>query len=145
MESILPTSPPGFLVPSLPLVSAPADVRPSQRELAAKVIAAIASGWTPEDVVLRGAPDVTDPLELAEAVAHADHLASVLHPVAQPSRRPKRLALNKTDAAEALSVSVDFFDEHIAPELRCTLRGRRRLYAITELERWLDESAGQAL
>lgn len=52
-----------------------------------------------------------------------------------------RLALNRTDSAAALGVSVDFFDEHVAHELRCVRRGRRRLYPIREIERWLDETA----
>ena len=52
-----------------------------------------------------------------------------------------RLALSKTEAAEALGVSVDFFDEHIAPELRIVRKGRRRLISVRELERWLDENA----
>lgn len=57
-------------------------------------------------------------------------------------RRPTpRLALNKTEAAEAIGVSVDFFDEHVAHEVRCVRRGRRRLYPLFELERWLDKSA----
>jgi hypothetical protein len=52
-----------------------------------------------------------------------------------------RLACNKSEAAEMLGVSVDFFDAHIAAELSCVRRGRRRLYAVRELERWLaDES-----
>jgi chromosome segregation ATPase len=52
-----------------------------------------------------------------------------------------RLACNKTEAAELLGVSVDFFDAHIADELACVRRGRLRLYALRELERWLaDES-----
>jgi hypothetical protein len=52
-----------------------------------------------------------------------------------------RLALNPDEAAEALGVSRDFFDEHIKVELRVIHRGRKRLYAIRELERWLEEHA----
>jgi excisionase family DNA binding protein len=55
-----------------------------------------------------------------------------------------RLALRKIEAAEALGVSVDFFDEHIAPELRIVRKGRRRLISVRELERWLDENASLA-
>lgn len=57
---------------------------------------------------------------------------------------PLRLALNKTDAADALGVSVDFFNDHVAREIRCVRRGRRRLYSVRELERWLDESSERA-
>lgn len=67
--------------------------------------------------------------------------------VAQPDRREDgdeaslRLALSRTEAASALGVSVDFFDQHVLPELRVVRRGRRRLIAIEELRRWLDDSA----
>jgi hypothetical protein len=53
----------------------------------------------------------------------------------------QRLALSKTEAAKALGVSVDFFDAHIALELGCVRRGRRRLYPTSEVERWLAETA----
>src|SRR5688572_28577762 len=48
-----------------------------------------------------------------------------------------RLALSPDEAAVALGVSRDFFDQHIAHELRVVRRGRRRLVAVAELERWL--------
>ena len=56
-----------------------------------------------------------------------------------------RLALTKAEAAEALGVSVDFFEDHIMCELRVVRRGRRRLIPIAELERWLERSADLAL
>lgn len=56
-----------------------------------------------------------------------------------------RLALSPAEAAEALGVSRDFLDEHIAPELRIVRRGRRKLVAIRELERWLCEQAAFTL
>jgi excisionase family DNA binding protein len=52
-----------------------------------------------------------------------------------------RLAYSKSEAAEVLGVGVDFFDDHIAHELRCVRRGRRYLYARAELERWLEREA----
>jgi excisionase family DNA binding protein len=52
--------------------------------------------------------------------------------------------LSPDEAAAALGVSRDFFDEHIAPELRIVRRGRRRLVPVRELERWLDLSASRA-
>jgi excisionase family DNA binding protein len=69
-----------------------------------------------------------------------------------PKPRPRearaavaRLAFAPNEAAEALGVSRDFFDEHIAPELRIVRRGRRRLVPIGELERWLSEHAALPL
>lgn len=55
------------------------------------------------------------------------------------------LALSPDEAAAALSVSRDFFDKHIAPELRIARRGRRKLIAVRELERWLDRAAALTL
>jgi len=56
-----------------------------------------------------------------------------------------RLALRPEEAAEALGVSDDFFRANIAPELRAVRRGRIKLYAISEVERWLTENASIAL
>jgi excisionase family DNA binding protein len=55
-----------------------------------------------------------------------------------------RIAMSKQEAASALGVSIDFFDEHIAPDLRMVRVGRRRLVPIAELERWLDLHAERA-
>lgn len=59
----------------------------------------------------------------------------------QAKPRPRPLAYNRTEAAEALGVSVDFFDDHVAIELPCVRRGRLRLYPVSELERWVARSA----
>jgi excisionase family DNA binding protein len=56
-----------------------------------------------------------------------------------------RLALTKAEAALALGVSVDFFEEHVMHELRIVRRGRRRLIPVTELTSWLDKSAERTL
>jgi hypothetical protein len=58
-----------------------------------------------------------------------------------PETRVPVLALSPDEAAAAISVSRDYFDEHVMPELRVVRRGRRRLIAVKELERWLDASA----
>jgi excisionase family DNA binding protein len=55
------------------------------------------------------------------------------------------LALSPVEASEALGVSRDFFDEHIAPELKMVRKGRRRLVALRELERWLEREAARAV
>jgi excisionase family DNA binding protein len=52
-----------------------------------------------------------------------------------------RLALGAEEAAKALGVSRDYFDEHVAHELRAVRRGRRKLYPVREVERWLTENA----
>ena len=56
-----------------------------------------------------------------------------------------RLALSQREAADALGVSADFFQQHLRHEIRCVRRGRRRLYPVSELQRWLDEHATRAL
>ena len=60
---------------------------------------------------------------------------------APPPDPGPRLALSKAEAAEALGVSVDFLEAHVMPELRVVRKGRRRLIAVAELERWLEASA----
>ncbi len=57
----------------------------------------------------------------------------------------QRLTLSKVEAAAALGVSVDFFDEHVAHELRIVRRGCRRLVPVGELKRWIDANAALAL
>ena len=56
-----------------------------------------------------------------------------------------RLALGPDEAAAALGVSRDYLDEHIGSELRWVRRGRRKLVAVVELERWLERSAARTL
>ena len=52
-----------------------------------------------------------------------------------------RLALTPPEAAASLGVGPDFFDSNVGPDLCVIRRGRKRLYAITELERWLAENS----
>jgi len=52
-----------------------------------------------------------------------------------------RLTLSPVEAAQALGVSRDFFDEHVKPELRVIRRGALVLVPVRELERWVDRSA----
>jgi hypothetical protein len=54
-----------------------------------------------------------------------------------------RFALTPPEAAAAIGVGPDFFEENVAPELRLIRRGRKRLVPVAELERWVSESAGR--
>lgn len=56
-----------------------------------------------------------------------------------------RIALTPPEAAAAIGVGPDFFDQNVAPELRMIRRGRKRLVPVTELERWTAENAERAL
>jgi hypothetical protein len=49
-----------------------------------------------------------------------------------------RLALTPAEAAASIGVGLDFFDQYVAPELHWIRRGRKRLCAVSELERWCE-------
>lgn len=56
-----------------------------------------------------------------------------------------RLAFSPIEAAASIGCSRDFFDEHVAPELRIVRRGRRKLVPVREIERWLEREAALTL
>lgn len=58
-----------------------------------------------------------------------------------PAPPLRRLALRPGEAAQALGVSEDYFAAHIAAELRWVRKGRLKLVAVAELERWLERAA----
>ena len=52
------------------------------------------------------------------------------------------IALRPPEAAAALGVSDDWFNQNVRPFVRSIRRGPRlRLYPIAELERWAQENA----
>ena len=56
-----------------------------------------------------------------------------------------RIAVGAEDAAAALGLSRDTFDEYVAPHVRVIRVGRRKLYRLTELNRWAEASEAKAL
>jgi len=56
-----------------------------------------------------------------------------------------RVALTVPEAAASLGVGLDFFNEHIRPELGVIRRGSKRLVPVHELERWADENMERVL
>jgi hypothetical protein len=58
---------------------------------------------------------------------------------------PRRLALTKREAAAALGMSVDSFERHVQPELRVVRRGKLRIVALSEIERWLRENGAKTI
>ena len=56
-----------------------------------------------------------------------------------------RVAFRVGEAAQALGVSVDFFSEHVAPELRWVRRGSVKIVSRSELEAWLEREASRTL
>lgn len=55
------------------------------------------------------------------------------------------VAVPKPTAAAMLGVSVDSFERHIQPDLRVIRRGRLRLFAVAELERWACDAGERVL
>jgi hypothetical protein len=70
--------------------------------------------------------------------------------VADP-RNPARtratpvLALDISEACTALGISWDTWSEHVAPQVKIVRLGRRKLVAIAELQRWLDQRGERIL
>lgn len=56
-----------------------------------------------------------------------------------------RFALTPSEAAASIGVGPDFFDAHVAPEIRAVRRGRKRLFPVAELDRWVNENAEAVL
>lgn len=63
--------------------------------------------------------------------------ATVLAVIAATVAQAKRMAYSRAEAAKALGVSTEFFDEHIAGEVHRVRRGRRTLYPFGGLLWWL--------
>jgi hypothetical protein len=57
-----------------------------------------------------------------------------------------RIALRcPSEAAAALGVSDEFFDEHVRPELRLIRKGRYTFVSVTELSRWAEDNSARTL
>jgi hypothetical protein len=50
-----------------------------------------------------------------------------------------------SEAALALGVSDEFFDEHVRPDLRLIRKGRYTFVSVAELEKWADSNAARTL
>jgi excisionase family DNA binding protein len=79
---------------------------------------------------------VTDRLLTPEALA----TALLAHATAPP-----RIAFTKQEAAAAIGVSVDFFEQHVQPDLKLVRQGRKVLIPVAELEAWVSENAQRTL
>jgi hypothetical protein len=55
------------------------------------------------------------------------------------------LLVSKADAAEMLSISLDSFERIVMGEVRVVRVGRRVLFTVVDLERWVDEHAAVPL
>jgi hypothetical protein len=65
----------------------------------------------------------------------------------QPATRSGvlRVALTRSEAAEALGVSLDSFERYVQPEIRLVRRNSIRLVPVGELERWVEQNAAPTL
>jgi hypothetical protein len=54
------------------------------------------------------------------------------------TRSVPRLSLGLDEAAQALGISRDHLERHVLPELKVCYLGRRRIIAVSELQRFLD-------
>jgi hypothetical protein len=55
------------------------------------------------------------------------------------------VALTIPKAAAALDMGIDFFNEHVRPEVELIYRGSKVLVPVAELERWAAENAQRVL
>jgi len=64
----------------------------------------------------------------------------------KPTTAPvPKLAYTIAEACAALSVSWDTWHAHIEPDVRLVRIGTRKLVPVTELQRWLDQTAETAM
>jgi hypothetical protein len=90
-------------------------------------------------------------LEAKPAGRRADRVAPAPSAQARPRRQARggrcalpRLCVKPDEAAQMLSVSRDYFDEHVKPELRIVHRGTRTvLVPVAELVRWVERNAAR--
>jgi hypothetical protein len=65
--------------------------------------------------------------------------------VRSPKASTPPLALTAARAAAALDMSEDHFRAEVAPYLKWVRLGRKRIVAVTELERWLEANGSRVL
>lgn len=53
--------------------------------------------------------------------------------------------MSKADAATLLSISIDTFERPVMPEVRVVRIGRRVLFAVADLERFVERHAAVPL
>jgi hypothetical protein len=63
----------------------------------------------------------------------------------KPSPVPRVTLRVPAEAAAALGVSADFFDNSVRPDLKLIRRGRLVLVSMRELERWAATNEAPAL
>lgn len=59
--------------------------------------------------------------------------------------KPPRIAVTSAEAADSLGMAVNSFEQYVVPHVKVIRRGRLKLFAVTELQRWADESGEYTL
>ena len=96
--------------------------------------------------VQAGMASLSARVEAAVAAAHAPAaFVNSRPPTVRGASVSEPLVVPPTEAARLLSVSRDYFDVHVKPELRLIRRGRLVLVPVAELERWVRENAARAV
>ena len=54
---------------------------------------------------------------------------------------PQKLAVSRKEAAALLSIGVDAFDRYVREHVECVYIGSKRVWPVTELNRWLREQS----
>jgi hypothetical protein len=60
-------------------------------------------------------------------------------PVVGRAKQIQPLAVGLQDAARLLGISDTHFESHVAPTIGCVKIGKRKLYRVASLKRWLAE------
>lgn len=58
----------------------------------------------------------------------------------RPRQPVSRLALRIDEAAEAIGVSRNHFDEHVRPYVRSVRLGKALVYPVSELEKFIEQN-----
>jgi helix-turn-helix protein len=102
---------------------------------------------SPEQLELDSTREELKPQRARKATSGRERLQAVDGGQKQASLKPgfPRLALTFAESAAILGVSDEFFARYVAHEVRFVRRGRKKLVAVRELERWLEESAARGV
>lgn len=94
----------------------------------------------PGEVLFDGVGEAFDPN--AVRVAHEQNAAGrrtrAGRPLARKGCATVRLALRKGEAVAALGISDESFDRYVKPRVPVVRIGSRRLYPVSELQRFLE-------
>src|SRR3954467_10880953 len=94
---------------------------------------------SPEQLELGSTREEPRPQRLGAGASNDGRRQAVSGAPKRGSQKPgfPRLALTFPESAAMLGVSDEFFARYVAHEVRFVRRGRKKLVAVRELERWL--------